>query len=205
MKHLLQVAVAAGMVATAASPLSAQLLYVGVRGGAGIPHGKFSETQGAIGQVADGAKTGFGYGLDAGVNLGPIGLYAGFDRIEFECDEAACASDSNYKLQGISGGVRLSIPLFPLIKPWVKGGVTYNELAAEYGPTSSLSDFETDRKPGYEIGAGFDIPLAGGFLSLTPQVRYVRQKLDYEAGGQTTSNDVNYYTVDVGLRLRSPI
>jgi opacity protein-like surface antigen len=204
MKSLAIAAAVLGMAVTSA-PLEAQLLYVGVRGGAGIPTGKFSETPAAAGQVAAGAKTGFGYGLDAGVNLGPLGFYAGFDRIEFDCEDGSCSSESKYKLQGISGGVRLSIPLFPVIKPWVKAGVTYNALDADYGPTSSLSDFETDRKPGYELGAGFDIPVAGGFLSLTPQVRYVRQKLDYEANGETSSNDVNYYTVDLGLRLRSPI
>ncbi|MGK2961034.1 MAG: outer membrane beta-barrel protein [Gemmatimonadaceae bacterium] len=210
MKHLVSVTIAAGFLAVA-TPLHAQLFYVGLRGGAGVPTGSFSETPGEPeGGALGGAKAGLGYGADAGVNLGPFGFYAGLDRISFDCDVPSCGvSDSKYKLQGMSAGVRLSVPLFPFVKPWVKGGVTYNELKVDFGETSSVPDFTTERGPGYEVGAGFDITIAGGFFSITPQVRYVGQKLDYRfpgavANGEVTS-PVNYYTIDVGLRLRSPI
>ncbi len=194
-----------------AIPVQAQLFYVGLRGGAGVPTGSFEDPQFASQeQFVAGAKAGFGYGLDAGINLGPIGVYAGFDKINFECAEQSCgSSDSKYKLQGVSAGVRLSIPLVPVIKPWVKAGVTLSELEGDFGTTSSRARFTTERTPGYELGAGFDIPFAGGFFSLTPQVRYVGQKLDYKIPGLSTgdeiSNDANYYTFDLGLRLRSPL
>ncbi len=210
MKHFPFVAIMAGLLASA-TPLHAQLLYVGLRGGAGIPTGSFSETSSSSESgVLDGARAGFGYGLDAGINLGPLGFYAGFDRMKFDCAEQSCgARDSKYKLQGVSAGVRLSVPLFPFVKPWVKGGVTFNELDAEFGDASSVPQFSTERSPGYELGAGIDIPIAGGFFSVTPQVRYVGQKLDYRIPGVTTGGKVstaaNYYTMDLGLRLRSPL
>ena len=208
MKLLVMISVAAGM--AIATPVQAQLFYIGVRGGAGVPKGAFEDKEFATeDQFLAGAKAGFGYGLDAGINLGPLGVYAGFDKINFECAPESCsAEDSKYKLQGVSAGVRLSIPLFPIIKPWVKGGVTFSELDAEFGGTSSKTSFTTERTPGYELGAGIDIPF-GGIFSLTPQVRYVGQKLDYKIPGVTTgdkiSNDANYYTFDLGLRLRSPL
>jgi opacity protein-like surface antigen len=194
-----------------AAPADAQLFYVGIRGGAGIPTGAFADTvQGtAPQQFLRGAKAGFGYGLDAGINLGPLGFYAGFDHIDFECEAQACDADSKYKLQGVSAGLRLSVPLFPLVKPWVKGGVTFNELEADLSGGAGASTFTSDRTPGYEIGAGIDIPIAGGFFSLTPQARYVGQKLDYDIPGVTSGNQpnkaANYYTFDIGLRLRTPM
>ncbi len=208
MTHAALIAIAAGMVAFAA-PAEGQLFYVGLRGGAALPTGAFAETGApAEEQLVEGAKTGFGYGLDAGINLGPIGLYAGFDHLRFECAEQACAPDSKLKLQGVSAGVRLAIPLFPFVKPWIKGGVTFSELETQFGAASSQSQFSSERTPGYEVGAGVDIPF-GGIFSLTPQARYVGQKFDYKIPGVTTgdkqSDKANYYTFDLGLRIRSPI
>ena len=172
-----------------------------------VPSGE--STAPTEGSLLVGAKSGFGYGLDAGINLGPIGFYAGFDKIQFDCSEESCAADDgSYKLQGVSGGVRLSIPLFPIVRPWVKAGVTFNDLDVDFGAASSRTRFSTERTPGYELGAGIDIPF-GGILSLTPQVRYIGQKLDYRIPGVTTgdkrSEEANYYTFDLGLRLRTPI
>ena len=46
-------------------------------------------------------------------------------------------------------------------------------------------------------------------FSLTPQVRYIGQKLDYRLPGIDSpgkqSNEANYYTFDIGLRLRTPL
>lgn len=207
MRFLAAAAVAAAL--AVATPVQAQLFYFGIRGGAGVPKGSFEDPAATQDQFLAGARQGFGYGLDAGINLGPLGLYAGFDKIDFDCAPESCGGeDSKYRLQGVSAGVRLSIPLIPIVKPWVKGGVTLADLETDFGMASSKSHFKTERTPGYELGAGIDIPF-GGIFSLTPQVRYVGQKLDYRIPGLTTgdeaSNDANYYTFDLGLRLRTPL
>ena len=210
MRLVIKAAIVVGL-AAAATPAEAQLFYFGIRGGAGIPKGAFADsTQGtAQDQFLTGAKAGFGYGLDAGVNLGPLGIYAGFDHINFDCEAQSCSADTKYKLQGVSAGVRLSMPLFPRVRPWVKAGVTFSELEADFTGSSSAPTLTTERTPGYELGAGFDIPIVGGFLSLTPQARFVGQKLDYKipgvTSGDTPNKKANYYTFDLGLRLRSPI
>src|SRR6478672_4821902 len=204
MKTSARFAIVAGILAASALPLHAQLAYVGVRGGMGVPSGTFAETfqPGATDGVIRGAKPGSGYGLDAGVNLGPLGFYAGYDHIDFGCETAACSSSGKYKLEGVSAGVRLGVPLIPIVKPWVKAGVTFNEINGT-NTGSNATKITTDRTPGYEIGAGIDIPILALF-SITPQVRYVGQKLDLKGIYKGEKTNVSYYTFDIGLRARTP-
>ncbi|MEO8194598.1 MAG: outer membrane beta-barrel protein [Gemmatimonadales bacterium] len=202
--------VVAGAMALPAAQAKAQLFYFGVRGGAGIPTGSFAQEGNGDSNDAflRGATPGLGYGLDAGTALGPFGIYAGADRIDFGCADASCAASGKYKLEGVSAGARLSVPLMPLLKPWVKAGLTYNKLDGTLGGSSGAK-IVTDRALGYEVGAGVDIPVLMGFFSLTPQLRYVRQKLNYRA--ETLSpplrgkKPADYYTFDIGLRFRSPL
>ncbi len=209
MKLMWKCALIAGLVLASSQELRAQLFYVGIRGGAAAPTGTFSKTNPeAADQFLQEAGPGFGYGVDAGIGAGFLGLYASADRIQFECANDPCGAAGRYKLSGVAGGIRIGIPLFPLIKPWVKGGFVVNDLTGTLSGDASATRIETARRPGYEMGGGIDIPVAG-FFSVTPQVRYVRQRLKYrlEPGGiaGTGAKDVNYYTFDIGLRLRSPI
>lgn len=188
----------------------AQLFYAGVRGGAGIPTGGFAEAGAASGDaLLRGARPGLGYGLDAGLSLGPIlGLYASTDRIDFDCQSQSCAASGKYSLKGVSGGVRMGVPLIPMIKPWVKAGITVNQLTGTLDGANGGTKFTTKKRPGYEVGAGVDLPVMT-FFSLTPQVRYVRQKLKYEppasSGLASGTREANYYTFDLCFRFRSPI
>jgi hypothetical protein len=196
-----------GSAILAAAPVHAQGIYLGLRGGAGVPTGDFSNTSGSSSTALDAAKTGFGYGLDAGVGLGPIGVYAGFDHVNFDCQGDTCTSDGKYKLQGVTAGVRLNLPGASLIRPWIKGGVTFNQLEGGYG--SSSQKLTTDRNPGYEIGAGLDIPIFGIF-SIYPQARYVGQNFKYDIPGVTSTasspeTKANYMTFDLGLSVHNPL
>lgn len=198
----------AAAVSLVAVPVHAQSFHIGLRGGAGVPTGAFADdpSGGGADALVAGAKTGFGYGLDAGVGLGMFGVYAGFDNINFDCETATCTTDGKYKLAGVSAGVRINPSAMSFVKPWVKAGVTFNELKGEYGGASS-NDLTTDRTPGFELGAGLDIPVFG-LMNLTPQVRYVGQNLKYKVPGVTsptpTEKGVNYFTVDLGLGFRTP-
>ena len=194
------IAVLAAAFIAVAAPLEAQALYLGVRGGVGIPTGKFSEKATAAGSDAllRGASPGLGYGLDAGIGSPLVGFYAGYDRIQFGCQSGECATSGEYELTGYSAGVRMSVPLLPLLRPWAKAGITYNELK---GSVSGVA-VTTGKGPGYELGAGVDIPILMGFFSLSPQVRRIRQRLEPNDAGK---RDVNYYTFDLGLKVRTPL
>jgi hypothetical protein len=94
--------------------------------------------------------------------------------------------------------VRASIPLLPLLRPWAKAGITYNEMKGDVSGTA----VSTGKGLGYEVGAGADIPILMGFFSLTPQVRRVRQRLSPNDAGK---RDASYYTFDLGFRVRTPL
>ena len=211
MKLVSKFAVLLVLSSVSSHPARAQLFYVGVRGGAGIPTGSFGEASAASTDgLLRGAKPGLGYGLDGGISLGPLlGLYASTDRIDFDCLSEACASSGKYKLKGVSGGVRIGIPmiaLIPLPKPWVKAGVTVNQLTGTLGGTGMK--ITTEKRPGLELGAGVDLPVMMLF-TITPQVRYVRQRIKYDPPASSSfsggTRDANYYTFDIGFRFRSPI
>jgi hypothetical protein len=193
--------------ALVAVPAHAQGIYLGLRGGGAVPTGDFSNSEASSTTAIDAAKSGFGYGLDAGLSLGLIGIYAGFDHINFDCESSTCNADGKYRLQGVTAGVRLRLPGSSLISPWIKGGVTFNELKGAYG--SSTQELTTDRNPGYEIGAGLDIPIFRVF-SLYPQARYVGQNFKYDIPGVTNTASspeakANYMTFDLGLSVHSPL
>jgi hypothetical protein len=192
-----------------ASSLSAQSIYFGLRGTGSIPTGAFAETGTSSttnAAVIDGAKNGFGYGLDAGIGLGPIGVYVGFDHIKFDCETATCQSDGKYTLSGATAGVKLSLPSKSIVRPFVKGGVTFHDLEGGYGGSQSNS-LSTEKTPGYEIGLGADINLLGVF-SFTPQARYVGQQLKAKIPGVNTpaadGTGVNYFSFDLGFSVHTP-
>jgi opacity protein-like surface antigen len=193
-------AITALLICTAGAPLKAQALYLGVRGGVGIPSGKFAEKATGTGNDAllRGASAGLGYGLDAGIGSPLVGLYAGYDRIRFGCQSGECSTSGKYELTGYSAGIRVSVPLLPLLRPWAKAGVTYNEMKGSVNGVSVT----TGKSPGYELGAGVDIPILMGFFSLSPQVRRIRQRLEPNDSGK---RDADYYTFDLGLRVRTPL
>ena len=208
MKRRSRVLVVAPLLIALTSTLSAQSISIGLRGTGSVPTGSFGgDTAAANSALIEGAKNGFGYGLDASVGLGPIGVYASFDHIKFDCQAATCQSDGKYTLQGATAGVMLSVPGISRVRPYVKGGVTFNDLQGGYGGQSS-NVLTTDRTPGYEIGVGFDYSILG-IVALTPQARYVGQNFKKKIPGvvtPTTANGtgVNYFTFDVGLSLHTP-
>jgi hypothetical protein len=209
--RLVKVFLAVGaLVLASAAPAGAQGLYLGLRGGGAIPTGTFSDDTGAGSEATlNAAKSGFGYGLDAGLSLGPLGIYAGFDHINFDCESNTCNSDGKYKLMGVAAGVRLSLPGKMMVHPWVKGGVTFNELQGSFGSSSTTNELTTDRNPGYEIAAGLDIPLLRIF-SLYPQARFVGQNFKYKVPGVNNTatkpeSKANYMTFDLGLSVHNPL
>ena len=192
-----------------AASAEAQSISFGLRGSGGFPTGSFSETSApSSAAVVQGAKSGFGYGADLGVSLGPLGVYAGFDHIAFDCETTTCGSDGEYTLQGVTAGVKLRLPVGSRFRPFVKGGVTFKDLKGSYGSSSTSNGLSTERKPGYEVGIGGDYGLLG-IVSITPQVRYIGQNFDAKVPGVTSTatadnQGVNYFTFDLGLSLHSP-
>ena len=192
-----------------ASSLSAQSISIGLRGSGSFPTGSFAQEQTNTNeQLIEGAKSGFGYGLDVVLGVGPIGLYAGFDHVKFDCQTDTCQNDGTYTLQGVTAGVKLPIPTHSRFRPFVKGGVTFQDLTGGYGESSS-NVLTTDKTPGYEVGIGLDYSLLG-IVSFSPQARYIGQKFKAKIPGvetptESTAQGVNYFTFDLGLSIHTPL
>ncbi len=210
MRSTRAVLVAVALIAAGGS-LQAQGFSLGLRGGGGFPLGDFASTnpsQTTSNQVLlAGAKSGFGYGLDAGLSLGFIGLYAGFDHVQFDCEDTQCGSQGKYTLGGVSGGVRINFLQRGMIRPWAKGGVTLADLKGSYGSAAN-GNLTTDRAPGFEIAGGIDVPLLG-LLAISPQVRYVGQNakgikipgVTVQTTGEAPQQTLNYLKLELGLSL----
>ena len=209
MKANARIGIALSLVSLA-TPLAAQSISIGLRGSGSFPTGDFAETSSSTTNTAliEGAKSGFGYGAEVGLSFGPIGAYASFDHIKFDCETTTCTNDGKYTLQGVTAGLKLGLPLASRFRPFIKGGVTYNDLEGSYGSSTKSNGLTTEKAPGYELGLGADYSLLG-IVSITPQVRYVGQNFKGKVPGvtntSTTPNSgVNYFTFDLGLSLHTP-
>ena len=90
MKHIVKayqrivVAIFALLIST--SSANAQWIALGVRGSGSMPTGAFAEESSSASNTAviEGAKNGFGYGLDLAAGIGMFGVYGGFDHVNFD-------------------------------------------------------------------------------------------------------------------------
>ena len=189
------------------SSANAQWIALGVRGSGTVPTGSFAEESYSSSiAVIEGAKNGFGYGLDLAAGIGMFGVYGAFDHVNFDCETYLCSSGGDYTLSGASAGLKLTRSAGFFLHPFIKGGVTFNKLKGTFG-SSSESGLTSDRAPGYEVGVGVDVSLLG-LLALAPQVRYVGQTLKAKVPGVTSPDPdgqgVNYLTFDLGLAVQVP-
>lgn len=201
-----KIAIALVTIAVLTPQLRAQAIYAGVRGGAGIPTGEFADQTTATGDASllHGATPGLGYGFEAGLGSTLLGLYGSYDRVDFDCQSSSCKTSGKYSLKGMSAGVRVSVPLLPLLKPFAKAGITYNEMTGD----ASGVEITAKKAAGYELGAGVEIPVLAGFFSLTPQIRRITQKLRPVAATSSATTgpkrSADYYNFSLGLNVRTP-
>ncbi|HET7229454.1 MAG TPA: outer membrane beta-barrel protein [Longimicrobium sp.] len=187
MKKLLFAAAASALIA---APAAAQIPHITpfsfeARAGAIVPTGDFS----------DDTKPGLALSGSVTYHAIPlVGIYAGYsyNRPSLDVDGV----DGNVTDHGLDVGARLGIPtpLIP-IDPWIKAGVVVHQLKLD---GSGATDFDSDWKAGYEVGAGLGFGF--GPVSVTPGVSYVHYKSSVD--GADGDVDVNYVKADIGVRIR---
>jgi hypothetical protein len=208
MKAVWKVTIGVMILCVLTSSANAQWIALGVRGSGSVPTGSFADesSSSTSTSVIEGAKNGFGYGLDVAAGIGMFGVYGGFDHVNFDCETYLCSSGGEYTLSGASAGLKLTKSAGSLLHPFIKGGVTFNKLKGRFG-SSSENGLTSDRAPGYEVGVGVDLNLLG-LLALAPQVRYVGQNFKAKVPGVTSpepdGQGVNYFTFDLGLSVQVP-
>jgi opacity protein-like surface antigen len=195
MRKLVAVSCAAAALLAAGGDAHAQGLLpfaVEARGGFAVPQGDWRDDAGVDG--------GFGYGINARLQLMPlISFYGGWETYSFDMD----AEDSETTDAGLRAGAQLSLPLAALtgLSPYAFAGVIYNRTKMEFGEGVSV-EFESDDGFGWEAGGGVSIPFAPT-LSFTPGVRYRTHSADFSASEDFEGDDltVSYIVVDLGLKL----
>ncbi|CAN5497287.1 hypothetical protein BH24GEM3_BH24GEM3_18620 [soil metagenome] len=172
----------------AQSPLSLE-----IRGGIAVPMGDF----------ADGAQTGVGFGGTASFQILPVfDVYAGYSWTRFGIDDDGDLDGADVDLtdSGFAVGGRLYLAPIGNIAPWVQGGVLLHQLeisGSEGGVSASVT---SDRGVGFEAGGGVAIPV-GTNISFMPGVRY-RQYPAQFGDDDDDAGDVQYIALDLGVRLR---
>lgn len=173
----------------AQSPLSLE-----IRGGVAVPMGDF----------ADAATTGVGFGGTAAFQILPIfDVYAGYSwtRFSAEADDDIGGTDVDITDSGFAVGGRLYLAPVGNLAPWVQGGVLLHELEREVSGNGVSVSVTSDRGVGFEAGGGVSIPVATN-ISFTPGVRYRQYPAEFGDADELLDIDVQYLSLDLGVQLR---
>jgi len=133
--------------------------------------------------IEQGGQGEIGFGIEAGVDANIseralVGVYAGYDfpRINdcdtlFEDDDEACFRNKRNLTVGLRGGLRLDEGgvIF------VKGGYSNTKLRLSYNDGDDDIFNESDSTSGWHVGAGFEVPVTGGFY-IKGEYVYTRYK-----------------------------
>lgn len=182
------------------TPVAAQLLPISIaidaRAGMVVPTGDFASSD-------DGFASESGIGYAIGGSLYPIrsvGLFAGYQRSEFGCDQCAVLGlDDVAIVEGWEGGIHLTVPIAGSpIAPWIRGGAIHQILLF----TGEGGEMSSEPETGFMAGAGVTIPITAG-VELNPAARYfaVPAELDFTILPDR-SLDVSAYSVDLGVSFR---
>jgi hypothetical protein len=167
-------------------------LQVEVRGGAWIPT---SDLVGAPG-FEGAASTDVSFGVHFALRRGLISFVAGFSEHRFGCTTAECGESVDFVSTGWDLGVRVNFRESGIV-PWVSLGGTAALFDAHVDTGGSVVTEASDRSWGYEVGAGFVVPI-GGLFALNPGVRYGRSDADFASRG---TMETRHIIADLGLVL----
>jgi hypothetical protein len=167
--------------ALAPAPTAAQSLAVELRVGGAV--GNYSETDAGLEWVP-----GASFGGTVAVGVAPaVSAYAGFTRSSFGCEEGFCTGrDVTLTSQGVVVGARWQPGI-----PWARAGFAWQTLDVE----SDGGDESVDGGPGFELGAGAAIPVAG--IQVTPGLLYRR----HGTSSEVEEGFAAALLLEVGLRV----
>jgi opacity protein-like surface antigen len=195
MRKLVVGMIAVAALAAAARPATAQgVIPLAVEGrvGVGFPTGDFGND--------DDVGAGFGFGGDIVLRVLPlVNVYGGWERYSF--DGKGESDGSNVTDSGVRAGAQLSIPVGMVtgFSPFVSAGLLYNRVSAEASEGSASLKFTSDWKLGYELGAGFSMPVAPA-VSVVPAVRYRAHDVSF-SDFEDDSGNISYLSLEVGVKL----
>lgn len=149
--------------------------------------------------IAD-ADLGFGFGAEFTVAyrfMPHLAAYAGWSYNNFAVDQSFAGSDANFEETGYTFGFQFIHPIGESsIKYLARIGGTYNHIEIENNDGDIIID--SGHGLGWQAEAGLVIPLSDKF-SLLPSVRYRSLNRNIDINDVSTSVNLNYLSVGVGL------
>jgi len=146
------------------------------------------------------AELGTGLGFEASVAyrvMQHLDVYGGWDWRHFMADESFAGSDVDVEETGYALGVRFVHPIGTSTLSYIiRAGATYDHIEIENDEGDVVADSEHGL--GWEGGVGLDIPL-GEDWRVRPMARYRTLSRDIDIEDESTSVDLSYVTLEVGL------
>jgi hypothetical protein len=146
------------------------------------------------------ADLGLGFGAELAVAyrfMPHLAAYAGWSYNNFAVDQSFAGSDASFEETGYTFGLQFIHPIGESgLSYLVRAGGTYNHIEIENNSGDIIID--SGHGLGWQAEAGLVIPLSEKF-SLLPSLRYRSLNRDIEIENVSTSVDLNYLSVGVGL------
>jgi hypothetical protein len=143
-------------------------------------------------------EPGFGTELTIAYRFMPhLAAYAGWSYNNFAVDQSFAGADASFEETGYTFGLQFIHPIGESgLSYLVRAGGTYNHIEIENNSGDIIID--SGHGLGWQAEAGLVIPLSEKF-SLLPSLRYRSLNRDIEIENVSTSVDLNYLSVGVGL------
>lgn len=143
-------------------------------------------------------RIGFGFeGAIAYRFMPHLAAYAGWSWNHFAADESFAGTDASFEETGYTFGFQFIHPIGESgLSYLVRAGGTYNHIEIENNDGDIIID--SGHGLGWQAEVGLVIPLSEKF-SLLPSLRYRSLNRDIEIENVSTSVDLNYLSVGVGL------
>ncbi|MBE0550982.1 MAG: porin family protein [Ignavibacterium sp.] len=149
--------------------------------------------------IAD-ADLGLGFGAELTIAyrfMPHLAAYAGWSYNNFAADQSFAGTDASFEETGYTFGFQFIHPIGESgLSYLVRAGGTYNHIEIENNDGDIIID--SGHGLGWHAEAGLVIPLSEKF-SLLPSLRYRSLNRDIEIENVSTSVDLNYLSVGVGL------
>jgi hypothetical protein len=149
--------------------------------------------------IAD-ADLGIGFGFEGTISyrfMPHLAAYAGWSYNNFAVDQSFAGPDASFEETGYTFGLQFIHPIGESgLSYLVRAGGTYNHIEIENNYGDIIID--SGHGLGWQAEAGLVIPLSKKF-SLLPSLRYRSLNRDIEIENVSTSVDLNYLSVGVGL------
>ena len=149
--------------------------------------------------IAD-ADLGLGFGAELTIAyrfMPHLAAYAGWSYNNFAVDQSFAGPDASFEETGYTFGLQFIHPIGESgLSYLVRVGGTFNHIEIENNDGDIIID--SGHGLGWQAEAGLVIPLSEKF-SLSPSLRYRSLNRDIKIENVSTSVDLNYLSVGVGL------